>query len=152
MIKRDRSGKILDPAVQSKKGVSANMNQAEIDHITPKAKGGSNSNSNARVLSKEENLKKEVTDMVEESLTKAVFTTVYVIENNSPIIYVYHDMDGDWQFFGPEENVETDKARIVSLGEIIEMDASVKEVLDMPKGTDAHRKSRESEWVKISRN
>jgi hypothetical protein len=90
--------------------------------------------------------------MIEESLTKAVFTTVYVIENNSPIIYVSHDMDGDWQFFGPEKDVEVDKARVVSLEEIIEIDASVKEVLDMPKGTDAHRKSLESEWVKISKN
>jgi hypothetical protein len=58
VIKSDQTGKILDPAVQSKKGVSANMNQAEIDHITPKAKGGGNSNTNAQVLSKEENLKK----------------------------------------------------------------------------------------------
>ena len=90
--------------------------------------------------------------MAEESLTKAVFTTVFVIENKSPIIYVSHDMDGDWQFFGSEKNVEIDKARIVSLGEIIEMDPSVKVVLDMPKGTDAHRKSPKSEWVRITRN
>ncbi|MEN9548298.1 MAG: endonuclease [Bacteroidota bacterium] len=34
------------------------MNQAEIDHKTPKSKGGSNSSSNAQVLSKDENLKK----------------------------------------------------------------------------------------------
>jgi len=87
-----------------------------------------------------------------ESLTKAVFTTVYVIENNSPIIYVSHDMDGDWQFFGAEKGVEMDKARIVALGEIIERDPSVKEVLDMPKGTNAHRKSPESEWVRVTTN
>ena len=88
--------------------------------------------------------------MNEESLTKAVFTTVYVIENNSPIVYVSHDMDGDWQFFGPEENVEMDKSRVVLLGEIIDMDSSLKELLDMPMGTAAYRKSRESEWLKLN--
>jgi 5-methylcytosine-specific restriction endonuclease McrA len=35
------------------------MNQAEIDHMQPKSKGGTNSSSNAQVLSKEENLKKK---------------------------------------------------------------------------------------------
>ncbi|MBQ3772388.1 MAG: HNH endonuclease [Bacteroidaceae bacterium] len=34
------------------------MNQAEIDHIHPRSKGGSNDSSNAQVLSKEENLRK----------------------------------------------------------------------------------------------
>ncbi|HET6224708.1 MAG TPA: hypothetical protein VFF27_00420, partial [Bacteroidia bacterium] len=58
VIKSDQSGKVADAAVQSKKGVPSNMNQAEVDHIVPKAKGGTNSSSNAQVLTKEENLKK----------------------------------------------------------------------------------------------
>ena len=58
VIKSDASGKVLDQPVQSKKGVKANMNQAEIDHKNPKSKNGSNSYNNAQVLSKEENLRK----------------------------------------------------------------------------------------------
>ncbi|TDB58550.1 DUF6443 domain-containing protein [Arundinibacter roseus] len=57
-IKSDQSGNNLNSPQQSKKGQKADMNQAEIDHIKPKSKGGSNSNSNARVISKEENLRK----------------------------------------------------------------------------------------------
>lgn len=34
------------------------MNQAEIDHVQPKSKGGTNSYRNAQVLSKKENLEK----------------------------------------------------------------------------------------------
>ena len=57
-LRSDISGKKLDLPVQSKKGVKANMNQAEVDHIYPKSRGGTNSSSNAQVISKEENLKK----------------------------------------------------------------------------------------------
>jgi len=58
VLKSDKSGKILDAPTQSKKGVPANKNQAEVDHVDPKSKGGSNSNANMQVLSKEENIKK----------------------------------------------------------------------------------------------
>ena len=39
-------------------GEKADTNQAEIDHIVPRSKGGSNHNSNLRVVSKKENLLK----------------------------------------------------------------------------------------------
>ena len=58
VLKSDISGKKLDNPTKSRKGVKANMNQAEIDHIQPRSKEGTNSSSNAQVLSKEENLKK----------------------------------------------------------------------------------------------
>ncbi len=57
-LKSDLSGENADAAVQSKKGVKANMNQAEVDHKIPKSKGGTNKNSNAQVLTKKENIKK----------------------------------------------------------------------------------------------
>jgi len=58
VLRSDADGTVLDQAVQSKKGVKANMNQAEVDHMTAKAKGGSNSSSNAQLLSKKQNIKK----------------------------------------------------------------------------------------------
>jgi hypothetical protein len=64
VLKSDLSGKSIDAPVKSQKGVKANMNQAEVDHITPKkpadsnVQPGSNSYKNAQVLSKEENLLK----------------------------------------------------------------------------------------------
>jgi hypothetical protein len=57
-LKSDGDGRSLDSPAKNEKGQKANMNQAEVDHIKPKSKGGSNSNSNLRVISKEVNLKK----------------------------------------------------------------------------------------------
>ncbi|MPN09536.1 hypothetical protein SDC9_156827 [bioreactor metagenome] len=57
-LKSDGDGRKLNQPSKSVKGQKADMNQAEIDHINPKSKGGSNDNSNLQVLSKEENLRK----------------------------------------------------------------------------------------------
>jgi RHS repeat-associated protein len=58
VLRSDEDGSIVNPPSQSKKGVPADMNQAEIDHIKAKSKSGSNSNSNLRVISKKQNIKK----------------------------------------------------------------------------------------------
>jgi RHS repeat-associated protein len=57
-LRSDGDGRKLDAPSKINKGEKANMNQAEVDHINPKSKGGSNSNENLRVISKEENLRK----------------------------------------------------------------------------------------------
>lgn len=57
-LKSDGDGRPLNPPKKNVKGQKADMNQAEVDHIDARSKGGSNSNRNQRVISKEENLKK----------------------------------------------------------------------------------------------
>ena len=58
VMKSDGDGRNLNPPSKNVKGKKVDMNQAEVDHMKPKSKGGSNDNSNLQVLSKEENLKK----------------------------------------------------------------------------------------------
>lgn len=79
-------------------------------------------------------------------LNKVVFTTKYVLENNSPIVYVSHDGDGDWQFFGKEDDLSEDDARIVSFGEILEINPSLKEILWIPEGMQAWLNIETKEW------
>jgi len=87
-----------------------------------------------------------------ESLKTAVFTTKFVIEGNSPILYVYHFDDGSWQFSGEEQDLNDDDYRVISLGEILTIDKTLKELSDMPMGFEAIRKSKEDEWQVVSAN
>jgi RHS repeat-associated protein len=64
VLRSDEDGTIMDPSVQSKSGVKANMNQVEGDHIIaknpkdPSSPRGTNSSSNLRLITKSQNLKK----------------------------------------------------------------------------------------------
>jgi len=59
VMRSDEDGSIVDPPTNVPAGGKANMNQAEVDHIDERVNGGSNSNSNQRVVSKKQNLDKE---------------------------------------------------------------------------------------------
>lgn len=82
-----------------------------------------------------------------ENLDTAVFTTKYVLEEQSPITHVYHyDEDGVWQFSGLEDIENDQDFRIVSLEEIIKLDDSILEISDLPLGYEAYREKSGSSW------
>jgi len=79
-------------------------------------------------------------------LNKAVFTTIKVI-NGSPIMSVFRDNDDDWQFFSNGDELTEENARVVSLGEILEIEKSLEKVIqNLPKGYEAYREDKCSDW------
>jgi hypothetical protein len=82
-----------------------------------------------------------------EPTTTRVFTTSFVMRENSPIVRVSHELDGDWTFMGVEAIEDYTKvAMLVSLGEIIKHDKSVCLVSDLKKGYEAVRANRNEKW------
>jgi hypothetical protein len=83
-----------------------------------------------------------------ESLNTAVFTTKFILENKSPILFVYHyEEDGAWQFSGSENTVSDDDYRVISLDEVIQLDNTVLELADLPLGGEAYRLDIKSPWI-----
>lgn len=76
---------------------------------------------------------------------KAVITTRYVVNNQSDILSIYHDLEDDWQFMG-KEDVSEDDAMVLSIGQILEIDSSVKDVLNIGLGYSAHRNTKNDTW------
>ena len=76
----------------------------------------------------------------------ASFTTVRLWSQQLPILQVFHCQDGDWQFLGDEENLTEDDAVVISIEELLSIDKSVKEVLNMPIEKQAMRINKESSW------
>jgi len=60
-LQSDLSGETLVPSQKSTSGVTPPANEAQVDHIVPRAKGGQNTVDNAQVLSRKENRAKSDT-------------------------------------------------------------------------------------------
>lgn len=73
-----------------------------------------------------------------------VYTTKQAFEGE-PILFVYHNADGDWQFH-TSINPKMDDARLVCLEEIIKLDPTINEIYHLPYGWRAWRESINTDW------
>lgn len=74
-----------------------------------------------------------------------VYTTRQAFDGG-PILYIYHNADGDWQFHtGPEPQMED--VMLVCLDEITKLDPTVNGVAQLGYGKRAVRADREARWV-----
>lgn len=73
------------------------------------------------------------------------FTTQEVLDG-APILYVTHDYDGDWQFHGPTDASDETEPMLVGLGCMVDQDASLKQLHDLPYGWCAYRNTADEPW------
>lgn len=82
---------------------------------------------------------------IDENRNKAVLTTRYVVKNNSPVVTVIYDKDGDWQFLSAEEIDESD-AVVLSMKEMIKHDDTLYNIPELKCGQSAVRENIHSPW------
>lgn len=78
-------------------------------------------------------------------INTASFTTRYVLDGTLPILEVYHDHDGEWQFMCGTTNATAD-AKLVCLGCMVRRDPTLVQLANMPAGWLAYRDSLEQPW------
>ena len=75
----------------------------------------------------------------------AAFTSREVLSEGRPVLLVFHDHDGEWQFLhGPVG--ESDIPQVICLGCAYERDRTVGELAQMPSGTMASRAALGEVW------
>jgi len=82
----------------------------------------------------------------EDDPNTACFTCKHVLDENAEILFVSHDEDdGAWQFLCGGEHTESD-AKIVGIGQIINLHPEMNLLYEMPLGICAERVSSLSKW------
>lgn len=76
-----------------------------------------------------------------------VIITEYIIEHNSPIVYVSYDEEGDFQIFS-NEGADMEKAMVISIANILELDSSLL-LIAMHKDEACNSENINAKWEKI---
>jgi hypothetical protein len=73
-----------------------------------------------------------------------VYTTRQALEGE-PILYVYHNEDGDWQFH-TSLTPDLADAKLVSLESVTKLDPSINEIYHLQYGWEAWRTNKDEDW------
>jgi hypothetical protein len=80
-----------------------------------------------------------------EPVNTLAYASMQVLRDGYPVLLVFHDHDGEWQFLHGAVN-EQDEGDIVCLGCAYERDNTLGILADLPIGSKAYRESTESSW------
>ncbi len=70
----------------------------------------------------------------------------HVLAKERPILHVTHDDDGMWQFLCGAEGHSPENAKVIGLGQAVELDQSINDLYEMPLGVGAERESLNDTW------
>jgi hypothetical protein len=79
-------------------------------------------------------------------LTNAVSFASAKLLSGSPVLLVYHDHDGDWQFLHGQIE-EEDECVIICMGCAFQRSPSIGQLAQLPVGWKAYRESENDPWV-----
>ena len=83
----------------------------------------------------------------DEPVNTATFTTRHVMDGSLPVLEVFHDHDGEWQFLCGTTTEQAD-VKLVCMGCVLERDASLFELSDLPLGWSADRTAPGKPWIR----
>lgn len=87
------------------------------------------------------------TRQFKEPANTVVYTTIHVMREGSTITLVSHELDGHWQFMGAESLQDFSKVgMLVALDNIVMMDKSVLDLIDLGIGYQATRQTKKDKW------
>ncbi len=78
-------------------------------------------------------------------ITAPTYSTIFVVKHGHPILTVAHDHEGDWQFLCGTTH-DPDEMSIVCFGCMYDLNPTIADFSDLPRGWVAWRRDEHSEW------
>jgi hypothetical protein len=72
----------------------------------------------------------------------------HIFLKTHPVLFVFHEDDGGWQFLCGAGHEESDKPKLVGINHLFEQDATLNELQSLPQGWRAERMTTSDPWIK----